>query len=235
MIDNKIGSDINKFYTKACIEEAGKSKCDKVKVGAIIANIHTGEIIGSGHNNNPDGSCCEHEHNKNITKDEVIHAEVAAVDDALDNIANSEYISIRFADLEGCVMYVTLAPCEPCKDYALSKGILAKDIIVIESFVKHNKGKIRYDLLPTDALRVMAEVMTVGAQRYGKDNWKSCDDIDVWLAALMRHLEAYRAGELIDCDSKNLHMAHVLVNAAFITYLITKKDKENGQENNNKT
>jgi hypothetical protein len=39
----------------------------------------------------------------------------------------------------------------------------------------------------------------------------------------MRHLEAHRSGELIDPESGRIHMAHILCNAAFLTYFTQKE------------
>ena len=62
------------------------------------------------------------------------------------------------------------------------------------------------------------------------NNWKKCEDTDRYLAALIRHLEAHRMGELRDEASGMFHMAHVLTNTAFIIYFLTNPENENGKD-----
>lgn len=94
-------------------------------------------------------------------------------------------------------------------------------------FQKFDETKPDYSLIPPEATKALAEVMTHGAKKYARDNWKLCGDTNRYIAAMMRHLEAHRSGELIDNDSGMLHMAHVLTNAAFMTYFLNHKENDN--------
>jgi len=68
---------------------------------------------------------------------------------------------------------------------------------------------LRYDLIPTVSLKELAAVLTVGAERYGDDNWKEVPNAEArYTAAAMRHIEAYRAGEKIDPADGLHHLAH---------------------------
>ena len=61
---------------------------------------------------------------------------------------------------------------------------------------KDDASKVRYDLVPVDALREVAEVLTFGAEKYGDENWRRLDDlVRRYTAASMRHGEAFRGGE----------------------------------------
>ncbi len=73
---------------------------------------------------------------------------------------------------------------------------------------KHGGTKLRYDLIPPVALKMLAEVYTHGARKYGDINYLKGMSFRRILAALMRHIEAYRAGETDDPDSGLPHMAH---------------------------
>lgn len=92
--------------------------------------------------------------------------------------------------------------------------------------MKFDTGKLQYHLIPPETLKALAEVLTFGAQKYAPNNWQLVEDGETrYLDALMRHLEAYRSGELIDNDSMCPHLSHVLTNAAFLHYLTTKDQK----------
>lgn len=91
------------------------------------------------------------------------------------------------------------------------------------SGMKFDTGKLQYHLIPPETLKALAEVLTFGAQKYAPNNWQLVENGETrYLDALIRHLEAYRSGELIDIDSGFPHLSHVLTNAAFLHYLTTK-------------
>ena len=73
---------------------------------------------------------------------------------------------------------------------------------------KFDEEKLRYDLIPPHALEMLAGVYTHGAHKYGDVNYLRGMNYRRILAALMRHIEAYRAGESTDPDSGLPHMAH---------------------------
>ena len=95
-----------------------------------------------------------------------------------------------------------------------------------EKGMKFDSGKLQYHLIPTQTLKALAEVLTFGAKKYAPNNWQLVEDGETrYLDALMRHLEAFRAGETVDPESNLHHLAHALTNVAFLHYLeTTKKD-----------
>lgn len=77
--------------------------------------------------------------------------------------------------------------------------------------VKADNGKPACDLLPPAALLAVAEVLSHGAAKYGRHNWRSAGGL-TWsrlTAALLRHLLAWQRGEDRDGDSGLPHLAHV--------------------------
>lgn len=74
--------------------------------------------------------------------------------------------------------------------------------------VKHDAGKLRLDLLPTDALEAVARILTHGAAKYGDRNWEAGMSWRRLDAALERHLFAWRRGEERDAESGQPHLAH---------------------------
>lgn len=97
------------------------------------------------------------------------------------------------------------------------------------TFKKNDGGKARYDLVPPSLMRGVAEVLTFGAQKYDAHNWKNVPDADRYTAALYRHLEAWREGEVVDEESGMLHLWHAATNLAFLIEL-GHQPKEWGNE-----
>ena len=84
---------------------------------------------------------------------------------------------------------------------------------------KFDDDKLRYDLIEPGFLRDLAAVMTMGAAKYEAENWKLVSGFEArYTAALMRHTEALRAGEVFDQESKIQHTAHIAANAMFLHY-----------------
>ena len=78
-----------------------------------------------------------------------------------------------------------------------------------ETGLKHDRGKLRYDLVPPAALKNVAEVLTFGASKYSDNNWKNVYPFESrYIAAAIRHIEAYRQGEILDDESGLPHLAH---------------------------
>lgn len=86
------------------------------------------------------------------------------------------------------------------------------------SGLKYDAGKPRLDLIPPEAILAIGKVMTYGADKYGANNWQGVAP-DRYVAALLRHLMAYRMGERYDQESTMPHLWHVLTNAAFLVAL----------------
>lgn len=82
--------------------------------------------------------------------------------------------------------------------------------------LRYNSGKTRYDLLPPFAMEQLADVFTVGAQKYNDNNWKLGMKWSSVLASLKRHLAAFEKGEDFDKETGLLHIAHVMCNASFL-------------------
>lgn len=75
--------------------------------------------------------------------------------------------------------------------------------------VKHDSGKLRYDLIPVHPLRLIAEVFTMGAEKYAPRNWEKGMSYSRIVGALMRHLEAWRSGETHCPEDGQHHLASV--------------------------
>lgn len=77
---------------------------------------------------------------------------------------------------------------------------------------KDDGGKLRYDLLPPDALAELVRVYTVGSAKYGEYNWSKGISFSRIFGAAMRHLWAWWRGEENDPDDGLPHLAHAAWN-----------------------
>jgi hypothetical protein len=85
---------------------------------------------------------------------------------------------------------------------------------------KDDSKKLRYSLLPLVALEEVVRVLEFGAEKYAVDNWRKVPDgkVRYWDAA-MRHVLAYKRGELLDPESGLSHLAHAICCLMFIEEL----------------
>lgn len=77
---------------------------------------------------------------------------------------------------------------------------------------KFDGGKVRMDLLPSESLFAVAEVLTFGADKYGEHNWRKGMAWSRLYAAAQRHMVKWNAGETHDDESGMNHLAHACVN-----------------------
>ena len=85
---------------------------------------------------------------------------------------------------------------------------------------KFDDGKLRYSLIPPSTTHALAEVLTFGANKYEPGGWRHVSNgKERYLDAAMRHLEAYRSGEVLDKESELSHLKHLLTNIAFLIEL----------------
>jgi len=85
-------------------------------------------------------------------------------------------------------------------------------------YKKHDKGKLRWRLFPFEILTEVVEIFDFGAEKYGVDNWKKCDDWDRYFDAMMRHIMSWRSGEKSDPESGKHHLSHAVCCAIFLIW-----------------
>jgi hypothetical protein len=91
--------------------------------------------------------------------------------------------------------------------------------------VKHDQGKPRLGLISSIATTKKAEVMSIGAEKYGVDNWRKGIAWSRVIDALMRHINAYNSGETLDKETGKSHMAHA---ACCVDFLLEYEDTHPG-------
>lgn len=79
----------------------------------------------------------------------------------------------------------------------------------------------RFDLLPTEALALVARHYGAGAAKYSAHNWRKGYEWSKSYAALQRHANAFWGGEDIDAETGSPHMAGVAFHAlSLLTFML---------------
>tara|TARA_Y100000004_G_scaffold152426_1_gene175580 strand:- start:3460 stop:3819 length:360 start_codon:yes stop_codon:yes gene_type:complete len=94
--------------------------------------------------------------------------------------------------------------------------------------IKFDDDKPDYSLIPPNALDDVAKVLTIGAKKYDRHNWKKLDDINNrYFAAAQRHMWSLLKDEEHDPETGIHHAAHAICCMMFILefyYLQKEKD-----------
>lgn len=111
---------INRAFMKCAVSFSELSKAERKKVGAAL--VKNSAVISIGYNGTYPGfdNACEDENN--VTKKEVLHAEL----NCLSKIAKSTMSS------DGADMYITLSPCFDCAKLMAQCGI--KRVFYLEEY-----------------------------------------------------------------------------------------------------
>tara|TARA_B100001093_G_scaffold203513_1_gene195540 strand:- start:1866 stop:2225 length:360 start_codon:yes stop_codon:yes gene_type:complete len=95
--------------------------------------------------------------------------------------------------------------------------------------IKFDDDKPDYSLIPPNALDDVVKVLTIGAKKYDRHNWKKLDNIDDrYFAAAQRHMWALMKDEELDPETGEHHAAHAICCMMFLLefyYLQKPKNK----------
>lgn len=84
---------------------------------------------------------------------------------------------------------------------------------------KLDNDKNRLDLIDPAFILGVGEILTFGAKKYKPNNWQTLSDPqNRYYSAAMRHLLAWRAGELKDKESGISHILHAACNLMFMLW-----------------
>ena len=90
---------------------------------------------------------------------------------------------------------------------------------------RDDSEKLMLQLLDPEFIKGIAGVMTMGAKKYDRDNWKKSagtDQHDEYIhsakGCLLRHTYAYLGGEYLDPESGYPHLFHVATNLMILEY-----------------
>jgi len=83
--------------------------------------------------------------------------------------------------------------------------------------IKFDDDKPDYSLIPPNALDEVVKVLTIGAKKYDRHNWKKLDNIDDrYFAAAQRHMWALMKDEKLDPETGVHHAAHAICCMMFL-------------------
>lgn len=81
---------------------------------------------------------------------------------------------------------------------------------------KADSGKTRLDLVSPTFIEAVGKIRTFGVSKYGdSDSWAKVEP-KRYMAALLRHINAFRMGEEIDKESGMSHLWHAACNLMFL-------------------
>ena len=102
---------------------------------------------------------------------------------------------------------------------------------ISSTFKKFDTGKAPMSLVPPVAVRQLAEVLSFGAQKYSRHNWRSGCDWTRLSDAALRHIYQWLDGEDRDQESGLPHLAHAMCCLAF---LLESAEKDYGTDDRHK-
>lgn len=87
------------------------------------------------------------------------------------------------------------------------KKILHDTEAKMDNFL-YPKRKPDFTYLEYDLMLPIVEVFMFGAEKYGRNDWKTSTTLEDNVEACMRHILKFNQGEILDSESKLIHLAH---------------------------
>lgn len=92
---------------------------------------------------------------------------------------------------------------------------------------KNDGSKLRWSLLPWDAMTDVVRVFMFGAHKYGERNWELGMDKSRLMDAAIRHITRWQCGEEKDDETRINHLAHAIVSLLMvIAYTVRGNNKD---------
>lgn len=103
--------------------------------------------------------------------------------------------------------------------------IKANALFTTATTAKHDQGKPRISLVPTQIIRDIASVREYGTNKYGDpNNWRKVEE-QRYIDALLRHTLAYMDDPHgVDEESGLPHLSHIACNVAFLCEMRRNRD-----------
>jgi hypothetical protein len=107
--------------------------------------------------------------------------------------------------------------CRYCVSVVDNRIAKTKKEETLKEGTKKDDGKLRWDLVPYDAIEGLVKVLTFGAVKYEDRNWEKGITYSRVFAACQRHLTAWYRGENNDLETGLSHLDHALCCVAFLS------------------
>src|SRR5574343_960374 len=120
---------------------------------------------------------------------------------------SSEELAMRNAEVEALRAELTKRDANT-KEY--------REVRLVTEAFKDDDEKPMMDLIPADVTLELGRVLTYGARKYSRDNWRKGMRWTRPLAAALRHINAWQRGENLDPESGMPHLAHAIVSLMFL-------------------
>lgn len=89
---------------------------------------------------------------------------------------------------------------------------------------KDDSEKPRWYLMPWESVEAVVKVLGFGAKKYGDHNWQQVPEArERYFSAAVRHMLAWRSGDLEDGESQLPHLAHAVCCLLFLMWFDRKK------------
>lgn len=85
---------------------------------------------------------------------------------------------------------------------------------------KHDQSKAPMDLIPYEALEEIARVLGEGEKKYSTANWAKGIEMRRLIAASLRHIGQFNAGQDYDEETNTLHLANAATNLIFAIWMM---------------
>lgn len=90
--------------------------------------------------------------------------------------------------------------------------------------IREDSGKNQLSLISPLAIESMGRILTQGAIKYERHNWRKGMKWSRCIDSLKRHLLEFEKGIDVDPESQESHLGHIMVNAMFLLeYTTTHK------------
>jgi hypothetical protein len=94
--------------------------------------------------------------------------------------------------------------------FAMQQEAIDKSKELIAGGIKHDQGKPDFTFISYELMEAVAQVRAFGAKKYSRGQWKKGFKVTRSLAAVLRHIFAFLAGETNDPESGLSHLAHAI-------------------------
>lgn len=136
--------------------------------------------------------------------------------------------------LDNLLEIVEASPPDQSSEYAQPQSPPTPTGLLADKALRYDTNKLRYDLIPQDALAEYVKVLTLGAAKYADRNWEKGMSWSRCFASLQRHSAAWMQGEDCDPELGTDHMAHVAWNAlALVAYRLRQIGKDDRPNSDN--